>query len=697
MKKHERSAPGRPGDPPRWTEANKTAVGTAIAATSSVWFTMAGGLLTEVFYPSPDQACIRSLGFMVTDDAGFVSEEGRDTRSEERSPRSAVSPVSTVVSTCARERYRIEKTTLPDPSASVILQRVRFVALEGAATAYHLFCILQPHLGDRGDSSSARVGEYKGRTMLFASCGDGLAVALACSAPWIAASVGFVGRSDGRDAICSHGTLTHLYDHAVEGNVALTGQLDPCAGELTLALAFAPTEKAAAHLAFGALLRGFEAARAGLTAPWEQWSAALPELRLNGERPALWTRSLAVLKTLEAKAANGGRVAALSTPWGASKGPGIDGTYHLVWTRDLVETVTALLAAGAHHEAKRTLFYLRCTQEADGHWPQNMRLDGTSVWNNDELDEAALPLVLLHYLRRANLLDADELRETWPMVRSAAEYVARTGPSTTRDRWEDVEGVTPFTLAASVAGLVVAAEMAELCDHPDLAIAWRARADQWNAGVETWLYRRGGKLADHVGVAGYYVRVRKLGQPFAPLPDFQHLDKTELSPDVLALVRFGLRSPDDPRIVDTLRVVDAVLKTDFESGPSWRRYPGDEYGEHEDGSPFDGHGIGRAWPLLTGERAHYELACGRHGVAEALLRTMESFANASGFLPEQVWNAPDIAERGLVRGGPSGSANPLGWAHAEYVKLCRSLAEGRVYDAVDPVRERYARVTGLTG
>jgi glucoamylase len=138
-----------------------------------------------------------------------------------------------------------------------------------------------------------------------------------------------------------------------------------------------------------------------------------------------------------------------------------------------------------------------------------------------------------------------------------------------------------------------------------------------------------------------------------------------------------------------MKVIDALLKVETPYGPAWHRYNDDGYGEHEDGAPFDGSGVGRAWPLLTGERAHYELAAGRQDVAERLLRTMEAFANEGGMIPEQVWDSPDIPEHGLSFGRPSGSAMPLVWAHAEYVKLCRSLHEGRVFDMPPQPVKRY--------
>jgi glucoamylase len=162
-----------------------------------------------------------------------------------------------------------------------------------------------------------------------------------------------------------------------------------------------------------------------------------------------------------------------------------------------------------------------------------------------------------------------------------------------------------------------------------------------------------------------------------------------ISPDALALARFGLRTADDPRMRDTTKVIDALLKVETPSGPLWHRYNDDGYGEHEDGAPFDGTGIGRGWPLLTGERAHFELMAGRTDDAKKLLTAMETFANEGGLISEQVWDSPDIPKHELHFGRPSGSAMPLVWAHAEYVKLQRSLHDGHVFDLPPQTVERY--------
>jgi glucoamylase len=353
-------------------------------------------------------------------------------------------------------------------------------------------------------------------------------------------------------------------------------------------------------------------------------------------------------------------------------------------------------------EARKALAYLAATQEADGHWPQNMWTDGRMYWTGVQMDETALPILLVDLARREGALEDGDLaaKGFWPMVKGAASFLVRNGPVTGEDRWEEDGGYTPFTLAAEIAALLAAADFAELAGEPALAPYLRETADAWNDRIERWLYVRGTKLAREAGVDGYYVRITppdlEDGDELVPIKNrpadqAQIRADTVVSTDALALVRFGLRAADDPRMKNTLRVIDAVLRVELPAGPSWRRYNGDGYGEHPDGSPFDGTGQGRAWPLLTGERAHHALALGQPAEAARLLDTMERLAGEGGLLPEQSWDAPDIPERELYFGRPAGSAMPLVWAHAEYLKLARSLADGRVFDMPPQTLERYVK------
>ena len=415
----------------------------------------------------------------------------------------------------------------------------------------------------------------------------------------------------------------------------------------------------------------------------------------------LYRMSAAVLAIHEDKSANGAMIASLSIPWGQSKGDHELGGYHLVWPRDLVNSAGALIALGHDVMARRTLRYLLSTQEADGRWAQNLWLDGTPYWNGVQMDEIAFPILFAELVRReGQLADVDP----WPMIRRAAGFLVREGPVTGQDRWEENAGYSPFSIAVQIAALLVAADFAEQAGEPAVAAVLRVTADAWNEGIERWTYVTDSTLARQCNVAGHYVRIapadvaadhpasggriplrnRPPGQDEAPYD-------TIVSADALALVRFGLRDPHDPRIVDTVKVIDATLRVRTETGPAWYRYNMDGYGEQSDGSPFDTVGAGRPWPLLAGERAHYELAAGHPQTALQLLGVMRAQASDGGMLPEQVWDGPDIPALELFNGRATGSAMPLVWAHAEYAKLVRSLHDGRVFDMPQQTYERYVR------
>jgi glucoamylase len=701
----DRVAPGWPGIPPRWTSSAKTGVGTALNRSSRVWFTISHGILNEVYYPRVDRACTRDLGLIVTDGAAFFSEEKRHANCVIEQVADGV-PAFRLTNTCADERYRIEKEVVADPVRDSILQRTRFTPLVGGLRDYHLFALLAPHLNNQGADNTAWIGDYKGVPMLFAARGD-TALALACSPDWMLGSAGFVGVSDGWQQLSRHGRLTETYGRAEHGNVALTGEIDLASadGVFTLALAFGSSAMEAGMRARASLQGGFDAARSLYMSEWSSWHQGLAELvppeQLDGGRD-LYRVSTSVMRTHEAKRFPGGLIASLSIPWGQAKGDEDLGGYHLVWPRDLAEVAGGLLAAGASDDADRVIHYLEATQEDDGHWPQNMWLDGEPYWTGLQMDETAFPILLVDLARRQGALESGDIERLWPMVRKAASFLVSAGPVTPQDRLEEDPGYSPFTLAVQIAALLAAADVADLNGEPQSAQYLRETADAWNEGVERWTYVTDTPLARKHGVDGYYVRIAppdvaesdSPAEGYVPIknrpPGESDAPASQLvSPDALALVRFGLRAADDPRIVDTVKVLDALLLVETPVGRSWRRYNGDGYGEHDDGSPFDGTGEGRAWPLLTGERAHYELAAGRRDQAVELLHTMEMFASDGGLIPEQVWDSSPVPDSELAPGRPSGSAMPLVWAHAEYVKLRRSIQDGRVFDSPPQPFARY--------
>ena len=675
-------APGWPGIAPRWTSSAKSGIGTAVSRDSRVWFTLSHGILNEIYYPRVDHACTRDLGFIVTDGQSYFSEEKRSAHSETSQVAPGI-PAYRVRNTSADGRYRIEKDVLTDPWRDVVLQRIRFIPLQGGLADLRLFVLLAPHLANHGDGNTAWAGDYKGTPMLLASRGPH-ALALASSAPWRDRSVGFVGASDGWQQLKTDGRLATTFTRAENGNVALVGEIDlaACEGTFVLALGFGPTPMEAGQHALISLAEDFDETQAEYVRAWRCWHSKLEGGVPAERRQPLYASSAAVLRAHESKRVEGGVIASLSIPWGFAKQNDDLGGYHLVWPRDLVQIAGGFIAIGAHEHVRRILRYLQVTQESDGHWSQNMWLDGTAYWQGLQLDETALPILLIDLAARNGVIDTAARDAYWPMVRAAATFITRNGPASPQDRWEEAPGYAPFTVASEIAALLVAAEMADRRGNRRAAQYLRETADAWNSNIERWLYVSGGALARRHDVDGYYVRV-------APTDGAEVRPSPVVGLDALALVRFGLRAADDPRILNTLKIVDSTLKIETPSGPVWRRYEGDRYGEHADGSAFDGLGIGRAWPLLTGERAHYEIVAGCRERAVTLARGLEAIAGENGLLPEQVWDSPDNPARGLYIGRPAGSAMPLVWAHAEHIKLCRSIADGRVFDTPSYTAQRY--------
>jgi glucoamylase len=677
-------APGAPGINPTWTSSDKDLVGCSLGA-SRLWFTTGFGIVNEVYSPRIDLPQIRDLGFIVADGQGFWVEVKRLQAYRTVLPQPGV-PALEIVHT--HPRFELRLRIAPDPQREVLLIEVSLLGDD----ALRPYALLAPHLGGTGHDNVAEVGWHRGRRMLWAQQGPfGLALAAVDRSQgdaWEAASAGYVGASDGWQDFDRHGRLTWQFDTAGPGNVALIGALPRSA---TLALGIAASRESAATLAVAALCQPFDAAWTTHIGAWQAWHQQVQQPA--GLPPALAEQlatSAMVLRVHQDKTFVGAMVASLSVPWGNSNDN--IGGYHLVWPRDLVESAGGLLALGAVPEARDILRYLVATQLAAGNWSQNQWLGGAPFWQGCQLDEAAFPVLLAAALAERGALDGIEVAT---MIRRALAFIASSGPASEQDRWEEDAGINAFTVATCIAAFV--------CGAPWLAgpaKTWALRiADDWNSRIEEWTAVHDTALARAHGVAGYYVRIA----PPVDTTGVPHLERVlaiknqvqdpglpaqdQVATDFLHLVRVGLRDPHDPLVLATIKVADALLRVETPAGPAWHRYVGDGYGERDDGSPFDGAGRGRAWPLLGGERGHSELAAGHDPLP--YLQAMAAMVGRCGMIPEQVWDEASSPRPSLALGKPSGSAMPLVWAHAEFVKLAASRALGRPFDRPEAVWRRY--------
>ncbi|CAA9320527.1 MAG: GH15 [uncultured Nocardioidaceae bacterium] len=680
-------APGGPGVSSRWTTGAKNGLGTSAGTGSKVWFTLTGGMMSEVYYPGVDVANVKSLQVVVSDGSTFTDVEGTDTvqRVQLRDRRSLS---YRQVNTDVEGRYRVVKTYLTDPDRASVVVKVEVVSLDGGD--YRAYLLYDPHLANSGRHDTGRTVD--GRLVATDTSGERpVASALAARPRFRATSSGFDGTSDGLTDLRDDHALDWRHDSATNGNVVQVAELRRDRdGRSTsvVALSFGRGPEHALDKARASLGTAWGSLRRDYRAGWHRYLDRLsPAPRSVADSTRLATQYDVALMTLRAhedKTYRGANIASLTVPWGEAVDadePGVGG-YHLVWARDLYQVATAQLAAGDEAAADRSLDYLFDVQQnEDGSFPQNTLLDGTPYFGSLQLDEVALPIVLARQLRRFD-------RETWDHVRRAADFLVAHGPVTPQERWEEEGGYSPSTIAAEIAGLVSAADLARRQGDEAARALYLATADDWRSRVKEWTVTTTGLLGDQ----RYFLRVDGNGDPDdGQLLEINngggtHDERAVVDAGFLELVRLGVLPADDPDVTGSLPEVDATIGKQTPNGFLFYRYNHDGYGENADGSPYDGTGVGRLWPLLTGERGEYALAAGRS--ARSHLETMARTGNDGFLIPEQVWDQPDA--HGFRLGEGTGSATPLAWSMAQFVRLAASIDAGRPVERPEVVARRYA-------
>ena len=683
-------APGAPGHDARWESAGKTAVGTSNSLESKVWFTLRGGLMTEVYYPTVDVANSRLLQFVV------VSPDGKrvETEEEDTVHRTEVLDSQSLAfrqtNTARSGSFVITKTYTTDPDRPVVLLDVVFKSRGGE----RLYVFYDPSLNNSGMHDS---GWSEGGALLASDANK--SSALVSSVGFEEATNGYLGTSDGLVQLRKERRVASPYVRASNGNVVQLARIPSGETErrFTLALGFGSEGAEALRNARASLSKGFAAARAEYDGGWHEYVRSLR--RVERKYQAQYDMAAMVLKAHEDKTFRGAMIASLSVPWGggASANDPHVGGYHLVWSRDLYQVATAFMALGDKASADRALDYLfRVQQKPDGSFPQNSWLDGRPFWGSLQLDEVAYPLILAQQLGRTD-------NETWTKhVRPAANFILSRGPYTPQERWEEESGYSPSTIAAEIAGLVCAAEIARRNDDAASQHLYLAAADDWARNVERWTATTTGVYGD----GNYYLRITENQDPNDGEPRELNNgagtfdERRIVDAGFLELVRLGIKPPGDPLIAKSVAVVDKVIKVATPNGEAWYRYNHDGYGEMDDGRPWnwDGKytGKGRLWVLLGGERGQYELARGEREKAVRRLDDMLNFANEGRMLPEQVWDLPESPRPDLTFGEGTGSATPLAWSMAQFIRLATNLLEGRNLDTPEVVAARYLKVQAPT-
>jgi glucoamylase len=733
------SAPDGPGALSYFDLARKDCLGTARNSTSKVWYTVANGVLSDVYYPTIDTTNVNTLQFVVTDGRTFTDLQTRDMTYTVKALNGAALGCE-VTSTAKSGKYRIVTAYLTDPDHNTVVMHVHFAPLNFTAlSSYKLYVRYDPTINGNGGGGTGNGGAdsstvdtstghpiplaYDTQTKTNATKRD-YAVpvysALEASQPFTQVSSGFVGtRSDGLQQLDMSHALTTLYSAAANGNVVQTAQVDLSRGsDFTLALGFGQTQSAALQSVRGSLSESFGTLLTQYTAGWLSYDAHLTVLHQLAPSAGLSKAAIAallqeyyqsanVVKASEDKTFPGAIVASLASPWGQAVSAGDPnntyfGSYREVFARDLYETWSALYVDGDQATARATvnfLFYRQ--QQADGSMPRNSLLNGKTAPDsfNTQLDEASYPLIMAYQM---GMTDSNLYQHH---IKAAANFVLSHGPSYGVERWEEQGGYSPATIAAEIAGLVAAARIAEKNNDQQSAQLWLGVADDWQRSIKQWTVTTTGSLSTEP----YFIRLSKTGDPNAAIaynlgnggPTLDQ--RSVIDAGFLELVRLGELPAQDPTIVNSLSVVDKTLKVQTANGPGWERYNADGYGDAaSDGAPWapSDQGTGHVWPALTAERGEYQLETGDLSSAVSLLATMHKMSGGVGLLPEQDWDVadlpaspygsdPTIASIGFQNGQPAGSADPLTWSTASYVRLFNDILSNKLLEQPSATYDRY--------
>jgi len=741
-------APGAPGKDAQWATAGKQAIGTSANLESRVWFTLAQGVLTEVYYPDVTVANVHVLQFVVVDPKTKKVETEREDAIHQIKATRPDSLSFQQINTAKNGAWKITKTYTTDVERDSVLIDVKF---ESKNKNLNLYVYYDPSLGNTGMHDSAwtiKNNEDETQNALIAQ-DKNINSALMIDyqgeislKPFVLSNItnGFLGISDGLTQLKEKKAIVN-YEKAENGNIVQFAKIEDRERKInplstlpfkfTLAISFDKTPNDALNTAKKSLSKGFKTNLAEYEKGWADYVKTVR--KVEPKYQAQFNMAAMVLKAQEDKSVRGANVASLTIPWGGglTANEDVGGGYHLVWSRDLYQVFTAYLALGDTAAAERALdFLFKIQQKPDGSFPQNSWLDGRNGWGGLQMDEVGYPLIMAYQLKRFD-------KETYEKhVKRAADFIVKNGPVTPQERWEEKGGYSPSTIAAEIAGLVCAAEIAKKNGDTASADLWLKTADDWTANIEKWTATTNGKHGD----GNYYVRLTANGKPDAG-------EKIELNNNAgsfleneivdagfLELVRLGIKSPDDPLIVKSLKVVDEVIRVKTPHGDGFYRYNNDGYGEMDDGRRWnwDGKytGKGRLWALLSGERGQYELAFAKgigdevfsqsmrqsgrsesfskfrnekYKISNAYLKqaklrldSMAKFANEGLMIAEQVWDKPETPKNidrqfvpELKFGEGTGSATPLAWSMAQFIRLAVNLQAGKNLDTPDVVYNRY--------
>lgn len=704
---------GTPAPPPShpatpyWTVGRNDAIVSARDTASKVWADIVNGSIGETYYPTINVADSRRIELIVVHNSHTMPVSKMI---HHNSLVSHQALAVRIVNTPPSKNYQLDETIFTNPYTNAIVMDYQLKTRSGPLAGYHLYLFSNPHLNNLGTQNTGFSAWVHKERVLEATNGP-VSSAIVSRPSFTKTSNGYINTNDGLTQLLS---THHLISYGqAAGNIGQTGEipLTPTRANREargqVVIGYGQNTSTAVQAAMTTLRHPAPSLLGKFVAQWHHYLAPLyhPHGLPSKLLDQYWL-SLMTIKAAEDKTYKGAMAASLTTPWGESEKAASSSVtgYHMVWVRDAYQMASALLAAGDRHTASQILhWFFTVDQYSNGNFPQNSFANGTPFWTGQELDQDGFPVILAYQL-------GEDSPTTYQQhIEPALRYILAHGPWTQLDRWEESSGFSPNTMAVDIAALALGAQSAQKDGHPGQAQVYQAVAQHWLDHIQAWTVSTDGPLSSRP----YFIRISTAPNANNPKNTITIANGGNTYPQdaivdqgFLSLVRLGLIAPADPIIANSLRVIDQIIRVQTPKGPGFHRYNHDRYGNYANGAPYNGSGYGGLWPVLAGERGEYDLAAHLQGIQTKhsplfYLQTMRNMAYGLGMIPEQVWpfstvispsprgTNPAIASIGLSPGVATGSAAPLNWAMAQYVRLAVDISKNRLVDQPRILHEQF--------
>ena len=157
------TAPGAPGVASFFDLARKDCAGTARNTGSKVWYTVADGVLSDVYEPTVDNTNVGTLQYVVTDGTTFTDLQARDMTYTVSADPSGMA--CTVTATSSDHGYQLVTTYLTDPVRDTVLMQTRLQRSPGSHAdlrALHVYARLDAHVNGNGGGGTQNGGPDTG-------------------------------------------------------------------------------------------------------------------------------------------------------------------------------------------------------------------------------------------------------------------------------------------------------------------------------------------------------------------------------------------------------------------------------------------------------------------------------------------------------------------------------------------------------